>query len=182
MNLKSPEDGAPAAPPTKKRKKKQSADPQNLITVNLSSDEEGPPSQVKIEYSHNRPSNQISPTPSHQISPQSSSQIPASSLNQSARNFLESSQNEAISQILQKRLLADATTAEILRSTAVSQQLSSPPFTSIDSGSRQGQNIITQYQPLPKVTALAHSIQQQDRGVFRAETYNPDRSSQTQLQ
>lgn len=193
-NLKSPGDGSLVcmSPPTKKRRKKQTSlpgDAPHLAVLNLSSDDEGPPTQVKEEgFSLSRLANQISPSSlssnqiptltlsSNQISSisTSSNQISSTSLNQSTsgqtQSSLVTSPNEAINQILQKRLLSNPNVPELLRQ----HQHLLPSFPST-SRSREDTLNVTPFQPLPKVSELARSLPQN-----RA-TFNSDLPSQSHM-
>ena len=170
------------SPPTKKRRRKQTGlygEAPHLAVLNMSSDDEGPSTQVKEGLILSRLANQISPSSlsANQISSISSSsnQISSTSLNQSpsgqTQNLLGTSPNEAINQILQKRLLTNPNIPELLRQ----HQHLLPSFPSA-SRSREDTLNVTPFEPLPKVSELARSLPQ-NRAAF-----NPDLPSQSHMQ
>ena len=148
--------------------------------INLSSDEEGPPSQVKQEgYGLARLANQISPSSlaTNQNSSLSTSpnQISSTSFNQSpigqTQNSLATSPNAAINQILQKRLPTNPNVPELLRQ----NQHLLPSFPSASRPREETLNVAP-FQPLPKVSELTRSLPQ-NRSPF-----SPDLPSQSHMQ
>lgn len=204
----------------KKRKKKKAAEPQILAVVDLSSDDDGPPTQVKTELSHgsahikaglNLSTAQIQSAlnlgipsqPSHQVPPSSTSLNPSAASSNQPQNLVMNtlSPNEAITKLLQNRLMGGESLAEAImrersstsqpqQSQAHQSQSFQPPLNAgnqpPNSSTQLVQEMISRQQPLPKVSTLARpvpiSLQQQDRAVFSRESYNPERVSQTQNQ